>query len=291
MDSAPLNVSQERSTGHYTKMYFQVQNKQAYASTGGKAFDNGKPVIIFLHGSGLDHTFWGLHTRYFAFRNYAVLALDLPGHTFSEGPQLTSIEAMADWLNDVVLALDINDISLVGHSQGCLVALEYASRFPEGLRSASFIASGLATPVNSALIDSAQNKPEAAIAMMLSWGFGPAGHFHQGPIPGNSMMGGGTKVMCGNVPNELAADLIACNAYRNGEAAAAAISVPRQVILAGKDRMAPRKAGMALAQGLDHGHGEVEVHLIEKSGHMVPQEAPDQCRDLLKKFIFTNNPS
>ena len=47
--------------------------------------------------------------------------------------------------------------------------------------------SGLATPVNDALIDAAQNEPEAAIAMMLGWGFGSAGHLHQGPIPGNSM--------------------------------------------------------------------------------------------------------
>ena len=74
--------------------------------------------MIFLHGSGLDHTFWGLHSRFFAFRNYAVLVPDLPGHTHSEGPGLTSIEAMADWVNEVVEALDVTDISLVAHSMG-----------------------------------------------------------------------------------------------------------------------------------------------------------------------------
>ena len=41
-----------------------------------------------------------------------------------------------------------------------------------------------------------------------------AGHFHQGPIPGNSMIAGGRMVMRGNVPNELSADLKACNAYQ-----------------------------------------------------------------------------
>jgi esterase/lipase len=29
-----------------------------------------------------------LHSRFFAFRNYAVLVPDLPGHTHSEGPPL-----------------------------------------------------------------------------------------------------------------------------------------------------------------------------------------------------------
>ncbi|MDH3434789.1 MAG: alpha/beta hydrolase, partial [Gammaproteobacteria bacterium] len=126
-------------------MYFDVNGKQVFATTGGKPFDNGKPAVIFLHGSGLDHTFWGLHSRFFAFRNYAVLVPDLPGHTHSDGPALTSIEAMADWLDDIVVALDARNVSLVAHSQGCLTALEFASRYPERVRTVSFVASGLAT--------------------------------------------------------------------------------------------------------------------------------------------------
>jgi len=268
-------------------MYFEVQGRQAFATTGGKPFDHAKPAVLFLHGSGLDHTFWGLHSRFFAFRNYAALVPDLPGHTNSAGPALESIEAMADWLNDVVEALDVRNISLVAHSMGCLTALEFASRHGERLRSVSFIASGLATPVNKALIEAAENDPEAAIAMMLGWGFGPAGHMHQGPIPGNSMLAGGRKVMRGNVPTELATDLRACDAYENGKQAAAAISVPVQVILAGKDRMAPRKAGLELVEHLP----DPEVTIIEESGHMVPQEAPDRCRKLLRDFIFRENPA
>jgi pimeloyl-ACP methyl ester carboxylesterase len=268
-------------------MYFEVNGKKAFATTGGKDFDNSLPTVIFLHGSGLDHTFWGLQSRFFAFRKYAVLVPDFPGHTNSEGPPLTSIEAMADWLNDVIEALDGKDVSIVAHSQGCLVALEFASRYKDRLKSVSFIASGLATPVNDALIKAAEENPEAAIAMMLSWGFGPAGHLHQGPIPGNSMVAGGRKVMRGNVPSELATDLKACNAYQNGKAAAAAIDCPVQVILAGKDRMAPRKAGMELVEHLS----TPEVTIIEESGHMVPQEAPDRCRQLLRDFIFKNNPA
>ena len=268
-------------------MYFEVNGKQAFATTGGKTFDAGKPTIVFLHGSGLDHTFWGLQSRFFAFRHYAVLVPDFPDHTNSEGPPLESIEEMAEWIHDVVSVLGIDDLSIVAHSQGCLVALEYASRYKDGLKSVSFIASGLATPVNDALIRAAEENPEAAIAMMVSWGFGPAGHLHQGPIPGNSMVAGGYKVMRGNVPGELATDLRACNAYSNGKAAAAAIDCPVQVILAGKDRMAPRKAGLELAAHLNN----PELHIIEESGHMVPQEAPDRCRQLLRDFIFKNNPA
>lgn len=268
-------------------MYFDVNGKQAFATTGGKPFDNSKPVVVFLHGSGFDHTVWNLQSRFFAFRNYAVLALDLPGHTKSEGPALESIEAMADWLNVVVATLDCDNISLVAHSQGCLVGLEFASRFPQRLKSVSFITSGLATPINDVLLTAAREDPEAAIAMMLGWGFGPAGHFHLGPIPGNSMVSGGRRIMRGNTPEALATDLNACNNYVNGEQAASQITAPVQVIVAGKDRMAPRKATNELIAHLN----DPEVTLIPESGHIVPQEVPNCCRALLKAFIFSNNPA
>jgi len=268
-------------------MYFEVNGKSVFATTGGKPFDNKKPVVLFLSGSALDHTFWGLQSRFFAFRQYSVLVLDTPGHSNSEGPDLTSIEALGDWVNDVVEALGADNISVVGHSQGCLTALEFVSRYPEKIRSVSFIGSGLATPVNPGLIAAAENDPKEAIDMMISWGFGEAGHLHQGPIPGNSMAVGGWKTMQRNAPNGLATDLKACNAYQNGKQAAAGITCPHQVILAGNDRMTPRKAGMKLAQHL----GSPEFHLIEKSGHMIPLEAPNECRSLLRDFIFANNPA
>ena len=230
---------------------------------------------------------WNLQSRFFAFRNYAVLALDLPGHTSSAGPPLESIEEMADWLNDVVASLDIDNISLVAHSQGCLIALEYASRYPDRLRSLSLVTSGLATPVNDTLLNAARDKPEAAIAMMMGWGFGSAGHLHQGPIPGNSMVAGGCKIMRGNTPDALSADLNACNNYANGKLAAPQIGGPVQVIVAGKDRMAPRKATDELITHLQ----SPEVALIPESGHIIPQEVPNKCRTLLKDFIFRNNPA
>ncbi len=268
-------------------MYFEVNGKQVFATTGGKPFANSKPLVVFLSGSALDHTFWALHSRFFAFRNYAVLALDFPGHTNSEGPDLTTIETMADWLNDVVEALGADNISIVGHSQGCLTALEFASRYPDMVRSVTFIGSGLATPVNPGLIDAAENDPQSAIGMMISWGFGQAGHLHQGPIPGNSMAAGGRFTMGRNVPTGLATDLRACDAYKNGKDAAAKISCPQQVILAGNDRMTPRKAGMQLVEHLS----SPELTIIENSGHMIPLEAPNECRSLLRDFIFANNPA
>lgn len=268
-------------------MYLDIDGREVFASTGGRTFEPARPVIVFLHGSGIDHTFWALYSRYFAFRGYSVLAPDLPGHTRSAGPPLTSIEAMADWLHKVLQAQEAEDLSLVGHSQGCLVALEYGARHKEGLKSISFVASGLATPVNKALLQSAQENPAAAVAMMLAWGFGSAGHLHRGAVPGSSMVANGRRVMTRNAPAALAADLAACNAYANGRRAAAAIECPTQVILAAADRMTPRKSGLELAETLH----DTELEIVRDCGHMLPQECPDRCRELLRDFIFHHNPA
>ena len=123
--------------------------------------------------------------------------------------------------------------------------------------------------------------------MMLDWGFGPAGHLQQGPIPGNSMVAGGRTLMRRNVPDALATDLKACDAYQNGKDAAAKITCPVQVIIAGQDKMAPRRATSELVEHLNN----AEVHVIAESGHMLPLEAPNRCRTLLKTFIFANNPA
>ena len=39
-------------------MRFKVNNEEVFASTGGRPFDKDKPLIIFVHGSGLTHMVW-----------------------------------------------------------------------------------------------------------------------------------------------------------------------------------------------------------------------------------------
>jgi len=41
-------------------MKFKVRGIDTFASTGGRPFDKNKPLIIFVHGSGLSHMGLGL---------------------------------------------------------------------------------------------------------------------------------------------------------------------------------------------------------------------------------------
>ena len=83
-----------------------------------KSLDASKRTIVFVHGAGLDHSWWGLQSRYFGYHGYNVLALDLPAHGRSGGAPLATIGEMADWVKKVLDAKQIRSAALVGHSMG-----------------------------------------------------------------------------------------------------------------------------------------------------------------------------
>ena len=105
-------------------MLIEVNGHQVFAGTGGKIFDNSKPVIVYLHGSGFSHVAWVPLAGQFTQTGYSVLVLDFPGHGNSEGKVLNSIEDNALWLKDFLKKMKLNKVSLIGHSQGALTALE-----------------------------------------------------------------------------------------------------------------------------------------------------------------------
>ena len=269
-------------------MRFIVNNKEVFASTGGKSFDINKPIIIFVHGSGLSHITWVLQTRYFAFHGYSVLSIDLPGHGYSEGPSLKSIEVMGDWIADVIDASGIKEVSLVGHSQGCLVTMETASRYPNKVKSLSLMGGGGAIPMNPELLDLAEKGDPKAVDLMMDWAHGPAGHFGGHAVPGLHHINiGGTIVLNGSVKDALGVDFRACNNYKNGFEAAKKIKCPTLNILGEYDRMIPVKEGKKLADNITNS----EVVIIPKCGHMILLEQADQALAILKKFITTNHPT
>lgn len=259
-------------------MRIEVNGNETYVATGGKELDTSLPALLFMHGSGLDHRTWALQTRWFAFRGWSVVAPDLPGHSLSKGEPLGSIEEMADWVWQLLDGLGLKSSSLIGHSQGALVALEAAARQPARTNSLSLIATGAAIPVNPQLLETAQTNRSAAVDAMLTWGFGEAYQFGQSHVPGQAPLAIGGRIMRSN-PLEI--DLQACQNYSNGDSAAAKVSCPTQLILANQDKMTPLKAGRALAQQFSTAPEVSEI----SAGHMLPIEAPEHCLNDLRHFI------
>ena len=269
-------------------MKFKVNNEEVFASTGGRPFDKNKPLIIFVHGSGLTHMCWVLQTRSFAFHGYSVLALDLPGHGLSGGKSLKSIEEMADWLSDVIDAVDFKEASLVGHSQGCLVTMECTAQYPEKIKTLSLMGGAGAIPMNPELLSLAEKSDPKAVDLMMDFAHGPSGHFGGHPVPGLYHINTGSMLVHSReIKDTLGVDFRACQNYTNGFEAAKKLNLPTLSILADQDRMCRLKDGQKLADHINNS----EVHIIKNCGHMMLLEEADQTLAILKKFIKTNYPA
>ena len=256
-------------------MIINVENKNVYASDAGQGIENSRDTIVFLHGSGLSHIVWSLTEQFFSNKRFNVLSVDLPGHGNSEGPCLESIEKIADWLEKVFEELKLNNIILVGHSQGCLEALEYSFKYKNRLKKIVFVGGSYRMPVNKDLIDLASDGDSDAVKLMMKWGFEHSKKF----IGGNPV----EKIIQSprDIREILAIDLIACNNYQNGSDAAKALNCPAMFIFGELDKMASLESGKKFANLVKNS----TIHIIIGSGHMIMIEKAFEMREKILEFL------
>ncbi len=262
-------------------MDLTVDGKTVHAATGGKEFDAALPAVVFVHGAGLDHTVWALQARYFAHRGYAVLAVDLPGHGKSAGPALATIEAMGDWLAALIEAAGLRAAALVGHSMGDLVVLDCAGRHAHRARALAIIGGAAAIPVHGELLAAAEAGDHAAFDAIIVWGHSRAAQLGHDRTPGKWMAGAGLRLLERSPPGVFHNGLVACDTYRGGMAAAAKVTCPVLLVLAGRDLLTPLAMGKSLADGFH----DADTIILDGCGHMLMAEQPDAVLDALIGFV------
>ncbi len=264
-------------------MQFDIQGASAYAYTGGKPFAPLLPTVVLIHGAQNDHSVWALQSRYLAHHGYSVLAVDLPGHGRSAGPALRSVEAMAAWLVALLTAAGVRRAILAGHSMGSLIALEAAHLAPETVIGLALVGSTYPMKVSDSLLDTAREDEARAIDMVNIWSHSSIAHKPSCPGPGFSVMGGARRLMqrmsARNPAQLFYTDFAACNAYANGEAAAAAVACPVLFVFGSKDVMTPPRSTKLLTGLLSHGR----IVTVD-AGHQIMAEAPDAVLDALAGF-------
>ena len=263
-------------------MNLQVDHRRVFAYTAAHELEAAKPTVVFVHGAGLDHSWWGLQSRYFGYHGFNVLAVDLPGHGRSEGPPLATVGEMAEWLKKLLEENKIKSAALVGHSMGALVSLEFAARYPERAERIALIGVAYPMKVGEAFLDAAKRNDPSAYDMETIWGHAAQVPLSGNPNPGMWMYGDTLARLARLAPGVLHNDLSACNAYAAGMESAAKISCPVLFVLGSRDAMtAPRNAQDLI--GRIKGSKAVEIRF---SGHSLMAEAPDATLDALIEFIL-----
>jgi len=264
-------------------MKLTVNGREVYAYTGGKPFDASLPCIVFIHGAVNDHTVWTLLARWFAHHGHGVLAVDLPGHMRSQGPALTSVEAMADWALALLDAAGVQRAAFAGHSMGSLVSLEVAARAPGRVSHLAMLGTCVPMPVPPALLDLSLSDVNAAIDRVVMFSFSTLAAKPSYPGPGVWLRGAGRglmrQVVAKGEPRLFHTDFSVCNNYAGGPAAAERVQAPSALVLGSADQMTLPKNASEVARQL-----KATVHTVP-AGHFLMQESPDPVLNALRTLL------
>ena len=259
-------------------MRITVGDRSVNLATGGVPLgDDDRPLVLLVHGAGMDRSVWSQQTRFLAHHGYRAAAVDLPGHGETDGPTMTTIDGMGTWVAEVAEHLG-SPAHLVGHSMGSLIVLAAAAAYPEDVASAVLIGVAANMPVHPDLQGAADDGDHLAGKLIAGWGHSPDQHLGGNPTPGLWMMGGTRAVLDRSPSGALGRALAACADYDGAVEAAAAVACPVTLILAGQDRMTPRPGAQSLIDALS----DPTVVELPETGHMAMIEEPD----VVRKAIF-----
>ena len=127
----------------FSEVTFELESLSLQGITYGKA-DNGSNIVLCLHG-------WLDNAASFAplmpyFRQYLpesyIVAIDWPGHGNSSHKSLDAHYHFIDWVYDLLQLFEVNqwqNVDIVAHSMGGMVASAFAAAFPEKVNSITLI--------------------------------------------------------------------------------------------------------------------------------------------------------
>lgn len=262
------------------------------------------PAILLIHGIGDDSTTWtSVHAK--LAQRFTVIAPDLLGHGESDKPRADySLASFANGMRDLLMALGINRVTVVGHSLGGGVAGQFAYQYPHMVERVVLVsAGGVTKDVSPALRMVAMPLGAEALVALRLPGTQSALKF-VGRAAGTFL--GGTKVgrdlpdLVGVVtkladPAALSAFSRTLRGVVDGRGQYVTMldrsylmtDVPKHIIWGDEDLVIP-VAHAHLAHESMPGSG---LDVFEKSGHMPHHDHPDRFVAVVERFIDSTEPA
>jgi pimeloyl-ACP methyl ester carboxylesterase len=260
------------------------------------------PAIVLIHGMAGSLTTWDPVFSALA-KSCEVIAVDLPGHGSSSRLRGDySLGSLAAAVRDVMVALDVPAATIVGHSLGGGIAMQFMYQFPERCERLVLVSSGglgrEVTPMLRALtlpganlalagLTRLQRRPRvAAVGRLMS----PAAGRIWNDLP--YML----RQMATLDDRETRASFLATIQAvidLGGQRISAidrlhlATGLPTMIVWGERDRMIPISHGRdaaALISGC-------ELHVIHGAGHYPHEDDPARFAELLATFVATTTPA
>ena len=248
------------------------------------------PPVVLVHGFLASHRTWDAVLPPLA-ASYRVVAPDLPGAGDSERPSPTrypyGVEAFADALVDLVAALGLGRVALVGHGLGGSVALTLAAEHPE-LVERLVVVDALAYGFRMDPLGRLALAPVIGpVAFKQVFGRGAYRRFFQRGVfaPGARVdparLDRAYEHLVGPAARESAyAVLRSLVDLRPVIARIPRITVPTLVVWGRDDQLVPAAFGQRLAREIAGARLEVL-----DCGHAPPEERPQELADAILRFL------
>jgi len=264
------------------------------------------PALLLLHGLACDRTTWDEVVPVLA-KKYTVIAPDLLGHGLSDKPRADyTLGGYANGMRDLLTVLGIDKATVVGHSFGGGVAMQFAYQFPERTQRVMLVASGGLGPEVTPLIKLIQAPGwEGAMRVLTLPGIR---HLETSALRALASYGGGPLRKYTRDLDEAAAIVESWRDRRTRFAirhlVRAVIDWEGQIITCSDRAYLTETMPMAIVWGRDdqvipvrHSSNaaalapEAMVTVLPDSGHFPHRDHPEEFARLLDDFVSSTKPS
>ena len=244
----------------------------------------GEKCVVLLHGYLESMYVWDDFAPLLT-PSVPVITVDIPGHGISEVKgEVHTMEMVADVLHEMLKSLEIERVTMVGHSMGGYVALAFCARYPEQLDGLVLLSS---TPNPDTEAKRENRRREIALVRAgkkdaLARVAPEAGFAEQNRRRLRSYIDDLTECVHITEDDGIVALLGGMMERADQNEMLRKSAVPQLFILGKKDGYIP----VEVAEEIVANHPQAQVAWLEESGHMGFIEEPEACAEALLKFVL-----
>lgn len=258
-----------------------------YVMTGPFNEDPHPRDVVLIHGI-MDSAYnWQKNMDALA-RDNRIWAIDLPGSGFSSRltERIYTFRNFARWVRDFMNIVEIERASVVGHSMGGAIALQFAHDYPQRVDKLVLLdpAAYLWVPTPLRLLARLPLLPRLAVHFAINskrahaaiWSFSVA----NSPFDGSEIARRSRHLRVKGTLDALIA--LAASPYDTDlPSAVKKITASTLVLWGGQDQVVPSKHGERLVRELP----KARLHVIQEAGHIPNQECPRIVDEAILDFL------